>query len=160
MFGRCLVNDKSGHRGVGLRDPQRVFVRLDDRGVDRRAVPEEVDHGVVEEPEDKLWPGGRISQLTDEGETAAGLDMFLPGPEYGGSRGGHRQPGRHGSYPRHGGHLALVLALVTRRHGQDLETPVGTRHRVDHRETVVAGERDQAVRQDVVVVETDPGNLK
>lgn len=57
-------------------------------------------------------------------------------------------------------HLALVAALVLLHDGEELECPLGAPGGVQQLEPPVRGEGGQAVGEDLVIREADPGDAR
>ena len=85
--------------------------------------------------------------------------MFLPGPEDGGPGLGDDQAGDEGADAGGGGGLTLVLPLVPALHPGDHQAPLTGVLAVQHREPPVSCEGHQAVGQNAIVGQSDPGYL-
>ena len=85
--------------------------------------------------------------------------MLLPRPEDGGPGLGDDQAGDEGADASGGGCLALVLPLVPALHPGDHQAPLAGVLPVQHREPPVCCEGHQAVGQNAIVGQADPGYL-
>ena len=86
--------------------------------------------------------------------------MFLLGPEDGGPGLGDEEADDEAGDAGGGGCLALVLPLVPALHPGDHQAPLTGVLPVQHREPPVTCEGHQAVAENAIVGQSDPGDLR
>ena len=154
-----LVDGEAGHRGVGGRHPQGLPALLPHQVGGDAHPGGEVDHGVIVVPEHKLRGTNIVSELAGDLHGVPEVDVFLPGPEDGGPGLGDDQTGDEGADAGGGGCLALVVPPVPALDPRDHQAPLTGVLAVQHGEPPVSCEGYQAVGQNAIVGEADPGYL-